>query len=180
MEESKDRILMLGDIEQDEVQDLIKNLFSMASNSTEDISIVINTYGGDVYEMFGIYDAIKFVQSTGTKVNTIGIGKIMSSGVLLLAAGSKRSIGNNSTIMYHWGTSNLGRGNLFDHEVELEEVKRIEYLCNNLISENTKLTQKQIDDMLNPKTNVYFTAEQALSFGIVDEILGRSKRKKSK
>ncbi len=91
--------------------------------------------------MFALYDAMKYVQSFKIPVDTVGVGKIMSAGVLLLAAGTCRKVGKNASIMYHL-TANSVDGNIFDIECELAETKRLEALCNDLLAENSKMTVK--------------------------------------
>ena len=166
-----ERILFLTDVDETPVISVMGHLFTLSKkDKTKPIYIVINTFGGSVYDMFALYDAIKFVQSLGVEVNTIGIGKIMSAGVLLLASGTHRKIGKNASIMYHWGFSEAS-GNIFQMEVELAEAKRLEYLCNDLLCHNTKMDTKQIEELLLAKTDVYVPASKAIELGIADGFL---------
>src|SRR4051812_38599097 len=83
--QSNDRIVYLsGEVNEHTIANVIVQLLSMANQSNKPIHLVVSTYGGSVDEMFSLYDAIKFLPCP---VHTIGLGKIMSAGVLLLASG---------------------------------------------------------------------------------------------
>jgi len=180
LDSESERILFLTDVDESPVTTVIAHLFTLAKkDKKKSIYIVINTFGGSVYDMFALYDAMKYIQSLGTAVNTIGIGKIMSAGVLLLAAGSERKVGQNASIMYHWGKSEAA-GDIFEMEVEIQETKRIEHLCNKLLSENSKMSIADIENLISKRTDVYLSASDAIHYGIADMILEIPPEKKPK
>lgn len=170
-----ERILFLaGYVEEQSIAHTTAGLFMMLRrNPRKPIKLIINTYGGSVYEMFALYDAIKYVQSVGCPVHTVGLGKIMSAGVLLLSAGEKgnRMIGPNASIMYHMGHSSAD-GNVLDIKNEINEFERQEKLANRLLSENTNMSIQDITKMLKSKNDVYMTAGKAIELGIADAFLG--------
>lgn len=169
--EKEDRIIFINDIDECSMTEAVNYLFSFAFTNKEPIYIVINSNGGDIYEMLALYDVIKYIQSLGIEVNTIGIGKIMSSGVIILASGNSRKIGKNSTIMCHWGTAGL-EGNIFQVENELLEFKRIEKTCNKILAHETNLSEEQIEKfILNPANDIYILPEDAIKYGIADGLL---------
>ena len=132
----------------------------------------ISTYGGSALDMCGIYDMMKFCQSQGCEIETIGMGKIMSAGVPLLAAGTKgkRCIGKNAVVMIH-GVQGGAMGSLAETKNELEQIGKIQDKYVELLAANTKLTRKKIEKMIAKNVNVYLTAEEAKAAGIVDIIL---------
>ena len=78
-------ILMTGEIDESPVGHVITHLFNLSrKNPKAPIYLVINTYGGSVDDMFALYDAMLFVKAP---IRTVGLGKIMSAGLFLLAAG---------------------------------------------------------------------------------------------
>ena len=96
------------------------------SSDADDLQMYISTHGGEADEMFAMYDVMKYVQRNNDIV-TIGIGKVMSAGVVLLAAGTKgkRKIGKNCRVMIHNViTGQMGAINTVEHE--MKEVKRIQ------------------------------------------------------
>lgn len=179
-EDDSERTIFLTDVDEIPITAAISHLFSLAAKGgNKPITIVLNTFGGSVYDMLALYDAIKYVQSLKIPVNTIGIGKIMSAGVLLLAAGTERRIGKNASVMYHLTVDSVD-GNVFELEVEIAETKRIERLCNELLAANTRMDIKDIDNLLSNKIDVYMGSERAIELGIADKILSFSKKRKKR
>lgn len=170
-DDEENRIIILNDIDESAISNAIHLLFSFAQRDKKSpINIIINTFGGIIYDMLALYDAIKYVQSLGVVVNTVGLGKIMSAGVILLAAGNNRKIGRYATIMWHMGRDEFG-GDILEIKNELDEFERLESVCNKILSEDTKISSDKMKEMLHPRIDVYITPEEAIQFGIVDEYL---------
>jgi len=173
--QDEDRMIYLaGDVNEITITNVIAQLFSFAKkDSQKPIYIVISTYGGSVDEMFSLYDAIKFVNAP---VYTIGIGKIMSAGVLLLTSGekTKRLIGKNARIMIHpiFGGS---LGNVFEQQNELNEMKRMQKQLNECLANETGKSIKEIENLMKSRMDTYLTPEEAINFGIVDNLIGGTK-----
>ena len=122
-------------------------------------------------DMFAIYDLMKHVKENYT-INTIGLGKVMSAGVLLLAAGTKghRKIGKNCRVMLHNVMAGY-HGSLFSIENEIEEVKWIQERYIDCLRCNTKMSKRKIQKMLGRQVDVYISAEEAIEYGIADKII---------
>ena len=135
------------------------------------IKFYISTYGGSADEMFGIYDMMNSVKEQCV-IETIGMGKVMSAGTLLLAAGTKghRKIGKNCRVMLHQ-VSAAAIGPLFNMNIELEAIQKLQDQYIEVMVENTSLSKRKLKSLLNERVNVYLTAQEALDYGIVDEIL---------
>jgi len=140
-------------------------------DSPEPLQIIISTHGGSAHEMFAIYDVMRLLKKE-CELETIGIGKVMSAGVVLLAAGTKgkRKIGENCRVMVH-PVASASVGDLSDIENETKEIKILQKLYTKALVENSELTESQVKKMLKKKINVYMSAEEALKHGIVDEII---------
>jgi ATP-dependent Clp endopeptidase proteolytic subunit ClpP len=135
------------------------------------IEFYISTYGGNADDMFALYDVMNYVKKE-TDIQTIGLGKVMSAGVLILAAGTQghRKIGKNCRVMIHnvmGGTA----GSLPNLANELSAIEQLQEDYVNALVDNTKMTKKQLRKMLNEKVNVYLSAEEALELGIADIIV---------
>ena len=135
------------------------------------VEFYINTYGGSADDMFALYDVMQTVMEE-TEIHTIGVGKVMSAGTLLLAAGTKgkRKIGKNCRIMIH----NVSSGNfgiLPNLANELEAIQRLQEDYISAMVENTKFTRKKLEKLLNEKVNIYLDAEEAIKYGLADEIM---------
>ena len=135
------------------------------------LEMVISTNGGNADDMFAIYDAMRICREE-VEIETLGIGKVMSAGVLLLAAGTKgkRKIGKHCRIMMH---SVIGGhiGPMHQLDNEMKEIKAIQELHIKALCEETNMTEKQLRALLKKKVNIYLTAEEAVKHGIADVIV---------
>ena len=135
------------------------------------LEMVISTNGGNADDMFAIYDAMRICREE-VDIETLGIGKVMSAGVLLLAAGTKgkRKIGTHCRIMMH---SVIGGhvGPMHQLDNEMKEIKVIQELHIKALCEETNMTEKQLRALLKKKVNIYLTAEEAVKHGIADVIV---------
>jgi len=165
------RIVMLsGDIEESPISIVIGHLFNLAKqDSAKPIHLVISTYGGSVDDMLALYDVMRFVSCP---IHTLGLGKIMSAGIFLLAAGEEgeRQIGKNARCMYHL-LSSESDGTVLDQENEIEEAKRMQDQINEIFLKHTKLTKKELNRWIKAKKDIYLTAQQAINHGIADKFL---------
>ena len=163
-------IYLAGEIEEHMMGAIISQLINLGNISDDPVNIIISTYGGNVRDMFALYDTMKFLKCT---VHTIGLGKIMSAGVLLLAAGEKgkRLIGRNSRVMMH-AVASGAFGNIFDIVNEVDEVKILQEKSIEAVAAETKLTKKKISQIYSTKLSNYIDAETALKYGIADKIIG--------
>jgi ATP-dependent Clp endopeptidase proteolytic subunit ClpP len=136
------------------------------------ISLVISTHGGTAPDMFSILDIMDMIKSRTCDIETFGIGKVMSAGVPILAAGSKgqRKIGRNCRIMLH-NVMAGSQGTIFSMENELEEIKWTQERYIECLSNYTKLTKSKIKKLLKSQRDVYISAEEAIKMGIADEII---------
>ena len=135
------------------------------------IEVIISTNGGNADDMFAIYDAMRMCREE-VEIETLGIGKVMSAGVLLLAAGTKgkRRIGKHCRIMIH---SVIGGhiGSMHQLDNEMKEIKSIQELHIRALCEETNVTEKQLRALLKKKVNIYLTAEEAVKYGIADIVV---------
>jgi ATP-dependent Clp protease protease subunit len=164
------RIVMLhGDVNEHTISNVIVQLLFLANQNHKPIYLVISTYGGSIDEMFSLYDTIKFLPCP---VHTIALGKVMSAGVLLLAAGTKgkRVIGKSARIMIH-PVSGGAHGNVFEVINEIEEHKRLQELMVKTLASETSISEETISNMMKCGHDVYITPEKALEYGIVDKMI---------
>ena len=135
------------------------------------IEFYISTYGGSADDMFSLYDVMREVRET-TEIHTVGSGKVMSAGVLLLAAGTKgkRRIGQNCRVMIHSVIAG-SHGSLHNLLNEMEAVEQLQQMYIDSLVAETKMTKKQLKKMLERKVNVYLSAEEAVELGIADIIV---------
>ena len=136
------------------------------------IAMMVSTHGGTASDMFSILDIMDMVKERTCDIETFGIGKVMSAGVPILAAGTKgkRKVGRNCRIMLHNVMAGTG-GTIFSMENELEEIKWIQERYIETLANYTKLTPSKIKKLLKTQKDVYISAEEAIKMGIADEII---------
>lgn len=168
--EQNDRIVYLsGVIDEQVITQVSSQLFMLAGQDpSRAIQLVISTYGGYIDEMFSLYDTIQLLPCP---VHTIGLGKIMSAGVLLLACGAKgeRQIGPNARVMIHSIRGGV-EGNIFEIINSTDEMKRHQHLLVDLLVKHTTMSKEQVDKFMKAGYDCYVTAQEAINLGIVDRI----------
>jgi len=160
-------IALNGKIDEDMAGGVIRALMAYEVESVDaPITVFINTYGGEAYEAFAIYDIMK---ATKCPIITIGFGKIMSAGTLILAAGTQgqRYALPNTFFMTH--DLQCGAiGSFMDVESQHEHNKEIRERYIRLLSTNTRIKLKDLRAMVTNEK--YFSAETAKELGLIDHI----------
>ena len=136
------------------------------------IAMMVSTHGGTASDMFSMLDVMDMVKERTCDIETFGIGKVMSAGVPILAAGTKgkRKVGRNCRIMLHNVMAGTG-GTIFSMENELEEIKWVQERYIETLASYTKLTPNKIKKLLKTQKDIYISAEEAIKMGIADEII---------
>jgi len=161
-----------GEIDETHAKTTLGALYALSIlDKEEPIDFLISTEGGNVQDMFSIYDCIRDVRKT-LEIKTFGIGKVMSAGVLLLAAGTtgKRRVGRHCRLMLH-PVSGGHFGSIKELESDIREVRWYQEQFIKAIIEETKLDRREIRKIFRSKTDTYFDAEQAVEWGIADEVV---------
>ena len=172
-QESK-TLLLYGEIEEEKAADLCAGLLYLNKKTPEPlkpIQFYISTYGGNADDMFAIYDMMNIVKKD-CPIETIGIGKVMSAGVLILANGTpgSRKVAKNCRVMIH--SCNAGQaGDIHNLKNEMEAIQYQQDQYINALVQASSLTKRQLTRLLDRKVNVYLTAEEAIEYGIADEIM---------
>jgi ATP-dependent Clp protease protease subunit len=172
----KDRIIFIGYEINDQVANAIvaQMLFLEYEDPDKDILLYINSPGGVVTSGLAIYDVIKFVKPD---VQTICVGSAYSMGALLLAAGTKgkRFILPHGKVMLHQ-PSGGATGQSSDIQIHAKEIIKTKKELNGILSEATGKSPEQIQK--DTERDLYMTAQEAVAYGVVDEIFSPGNRKK--
>ena len=141
--------------------------------SVQPIEFYISTFGGNAADMFGIHDLMMCIRKD-TPIQTVGLSKVMSAGVLLLASGTEgeRYIGRNTRLMIHSLRAGY-HGPMHEMETEYEETKWLQSQYVEALSAATNMSKAYIRKLMGRKSNVYINADEAIEFGIADQILPR-------
>ncbi len=167
----RDRIIMVsGPIEPAMANTIVAQLLFLESeNPNADISLYINTPGGDVTAGWAIMDTMQYIKPD---VSTIGMGLVASMGTVLLAAGAKgkRFVLPNTEIMIHQPSSGT-QGKVTDMEIYMKEMQRVKQLFIKQMAGFTGRKEKEVFDAM--ERDNWMSAEDAKKFGLFDEILTR-------
>ena len=165
----KDRIIFLGTPIDDGVANLIMaQLLHLESEDPEkDIYVYINSPGGSITSLFAIYDTMKYIKPD---VATVCMGLAASAGAVILAGGTpgKRYSLPHARIMLHQPAGGA-EGTSKDSEIQAKLITAMRHQINGLLAEFTK---KDIDQIsVDTDRDFWMTAQEALEYGIVDEVL---------
>ncbi len=156
-------------IEIREHDDYLKRAYGLhdLSYKPDPIKIYVDSYGGAVYQCFGLLSIMK---DKGTQVDTIVTGCAMSCGFLIAIHGAHRSIHKHSTMMYHQ-VSSRATGKVADLENDVIEAKRLQKKIEDMTFENTKITKDKLEKVYKKKQDWYLDAKDALKWSCVDNII---------
>ncbi len=169
-----DRIIFLGLPIDDYVANVIQAqlLFLESVDAKRDVQIYINSPGGVVYSGLGIYDTMQYI---GPDVATICTGMAASMAAVLLCAGAagKRTGLPHSRVMIHQPMGGA-QGQASDMEITLKEILKLKEELYKIISKHSGQGIKKVEK--DSDRDYWMRAEEAKEYGMIDEILERSKR----
>lgn len=165
----EERIIFVKDVIDDYMADLViaQMLFLDSKDSEREINLYINTPGGLVTAGLAIYDTMQFVKSP---VKTICIGQAASIGAVLLAAGTKgkRYSLPNSRILIHQPMG-VAQGQATDVKIHAEHLLEVRDQINRILAQHTGQPLERIEK--DTDRDFFMTPEEALEYGIIDEII---------
>ncbi len=167
-----DRIVFLGGQVEDNMANLIvaQLLYLEAQDPDKDIFLYINSPGGSITAGMAIYDTMQYVRCD---ISTICIGMAASMGAFLLAAGTKgkrKALPNCDVLIHQPSAGGIG-GQATDIAIHAEHIMQTKKRMNRILSENTGQTIKKIET--DVERDFFMTAEEAMKYGIVDEVLNK-------
>ncbi|HYZ13374.1 MAG TPA: ATP-dependent Clp protease proteolytic subunit [Actinomycetota bacterium] len=171
----KERIVFLGTPVDDNVGNLIMaQLLHLESEEPDkDINLYINSPGGDITALFAIYDTMQYVKCD---VSTTVMGQAASAAAVLLLAGTKgkRFALPHSRVLLHQPHGQAG-GQAVDIEIQAREIIRYRQLLDQLIAEHTGQPLEKVGK--DTDRDYILTAQEAVEYGIVDEVITTRKLK---
>ena len=165
----RERIVFLGTQVEDSSANLVvaQLLHLEAEDPDADISLYVNSPGGDAYAGFAIYDAMQFVKPD---VQTFCVGMAMSAGALILAGGAagKRYVLPNSKVMIHQGSGGF-RGSPSDIQIAAKEILSLTRRYAEIIA---KHAHREVDEVMHDIDRDNFLGpEDAVAYGLADKVL---------
>ena len=171
-----DRIIFLGYPISDEVANIVtaQLLFLESTDRTRDIQMYINSPGGSVYAGLGMYDTMQFITPD---IATICTGMAASMAAVLMCAGEKgkRTALKHSRVMIHQPLGGV-QGQATEIEITYKEISKLKKELYDIISIHSGQPFEKVEH--DSDRDFWMTAEEAKAYGMVDEVLTRSKDKK--
>ena len=168
-----DRIIWVGCAIDDDVANIVQAqlLFLSSVDSKADISLYLNTPGGSVSDGLGIYDTMQIITPD---VATICTGMAASMGSILLCAGTKgkRSALPHSRVMIHQPLGGV-KGQAEDILIEAREIEKCRQELFGIISQHSGQPIEKV--FADGDRNYWMTAPEALQYGMIDQIMTKSK-----
>ncbi|QPK89702.1 ATP-dependent Clp protease proteolytic subunit [Bacillus velezensis] len=173
------KIIFTGEIDNTVAEYIIQHIeaFNDADagkpiSERDPIELIITSEGGCVSSGFAIVDTM---EGSKTPIITHARGIVASMALGIFVAGNHRKTGRHTRFMYH--SVNYGMdGTLLSHKRQILEVDKMQEMYDKLIIERSGLTLEELDEIKNSEKNHFFSALEAKKYGVVDEIVVRSKR----
>ena len=166
----EDRIIFLGTPITDEIANAVmaQLLCLQSMDSDRDISIYINSPGGSFTALTAIYDTVRYIKPD---VQTVCLGQAASAAAVLLAAGTpgKRLALPNSRIIIHQPATEGTYGQSSDIEIQANEILRLRALLEKMISDASGKSLEEVSRDI--ERDKFLTAEQAIEYGLIDDVL---------
>lgn len=169
----KDRILFLnGEVEDVACSTLIAQLLYLSSVDNRDISMYINSPGGDVVSGLGVIDTMNFIPCD---ISTTCVGMAASMGAVLLSCGTKgkRYVLPHSRVMIHSVASGF-KGHTADIKIEMEQTLRCQDDLYKILAENTGKPYEEIEKLCD--RNKWVIGQEAVDIGLADKVLEKAKK----
>ena len=174
----EERIIYLGTPISDDVANaVIAQLMCLETmNPDTDVSIYINSPGGSFTALTAIYDTMQFVKPD---IQTVCMGQAASAAAILLAAGTpgKRMALPNARVLIHQPYSETGRGQVSDLEIAANEILRMRAQLEDMLAKHSTTPIEKIREDI--ERDKILTAEDALSYGLIDQIISTRKMNNS-
>jgi ATP-dependent Clp protease protease subunit len=164
-----ERIIFIGTPIDDQIANLVvAQLLHLESDDPEkDISVYINSPGGDVYSGLAVYDTMQFIKP---QVQTICFGIAMSMGSLLLTGGAKgkRLALPNSRVLIHQPSAGF-EGQSTDIEIQAREILVMRERIEEIYAQHTEQSRERIHEDL--ERDRFFKADEAVDYGLIDQVI---------
>lgn len=170
------RIIISGDIREDTAAKFLESLTAFERvDMAAAVTVYVDTYGGNLRAALAMYDAMRIC---ACPIETVGIGKVMSAGALILAAGDKghRYLAPHTGVMIHQVSGGV-YGTVNEMDLVMQETKRMQDLYIELLSKHTGKAKSKIakDIMIDN----YMDSKAAIEYGLADKIVPYRKTTKT-
>lgn len=160
------QIFIFSPIDEWMSQFVVKQLLDMDRTSSDEITMFINSPGGSIYQMFAIIDTMKMIKSP---VRTVVMGIAASAAACLASAGKTRLISSTAQVMIHEASAGV-YGSVSSMQDSVEQFAKLNDMMINMLAKNCGQSVDKVKEAMDKKDK-YFTAQEAVSFGLVDRVI---------
>jgi len=163
------RIFLHGGVDEDTIGRAIRGLYLLDDLNANPIELYVSSYGGELDEAFALHDVTRTITAP---VHTIALGKCMSAAPMLVACGAKghRYASEHTTFMLHDASLDCGEGSPALISAHAESARESMRIYARLLGRYTKKPPAHWARIFASKIDKYFTAEQAVAWGLVDQV----------
>jgi ATP-dependent Clp protease protease subunit len=165
-------IYFFGNVNDAVAEDIIINLRALDRVSGANISLIINSGGGDINSGFAIYDTMEACRS---KIIGTVLGSCCSMASLIFQGCDTRIIAKNARFMIHDASMTIGEVSKLELHQYIKELKSLDGMYNKILADRAGLDIDTVEDLRNKET--YLSAEQVVEYGWADYVLGEAKKK---
>lgn len=165
---NKGTLELIGPIEEDSFLSLLRGFKLLDSMGFDEITVILNSGGGELYTGLAIYDLIVGYRSKGTRVNVIGFGTVMSAAAFILQAATTRILTPNCFVLLHYGSS-ADEGEALTTLRASKHYSGLLRLMEKLFIDRCGKPRRTVAKWLDRDT--YFSAEEAITAGLADIVL---------
>jgi len=162
-------ILLTGEVGLSMAKDVVKELLYVALKSREPLKVILNSVGGEVYAGLLIYNTIEDLVRQGLEIIVEARGLAASMACIILQAGSRR-IGTRTTRFLIHEVSSWDWGKVTEMEEKVQEVRKVNDMLRDIIASRSGKSKEEIDQLWTKK-DVWYSAEEAKDFGLIDEVV---------
>ncbi len=165
-------LYLQGEIDEEESFNLIREIHQINEEDDglefrEEVNLWLTTNGGSIAIALAVCDVIRLSR---TPIHVIASGRCYSAGVPILASGDIRSATKHTTFMMHQGTTEM-MGNIEMLKVEIGFITSIDKMCDDIVLEQTKIKQSELDLINKSAKDFHFGCDKAKKWGLIHNIL---------
>ncbi len=159
-------VWLAGEIDEEKTAKVIKEILEFNGESREEIELFIHSVGGS---MPGGHAIVDIMQAVTAPIKTIALGMVRSSALSVMVSGNIRLATLRTSFLIHPAYSRNGGHSVLDGQDDLNNLKREEVLKYSILRSRTNIPNKVLSS--SKRDMVYFNAEEALEWGVIDEII---------
>jgi ATP-dependent Clp protease protease subunit len=168
---SKGIILLYGELNEENCHKVCKKLIYIKEcMKTKTVKIILNSIGGEVYHGLLIYNTIQDLVKSGIKVNIEARGLCASMGVIILVAGSHKSASKYTRFLLHEVSGSFEYGKTSELKEQSAELEKLNKILDELVASKSKLSVDKLQKITRKK-DLWISAEDALRYGLIEEIV---------